>query len=403
LARQVELKMVGYSAKTSEFGALPASAAPRGIAVFIDPPTRHFLGNRLFDADDGRPNGDCVNTPYAYLREVLATQNVPVSTADFIPQEPNDTCNLYVSTGILSNYRRLALRGDVVLSAYFALECPIVEPTMFRGLQEAQRYFKRVYCFSDSASVERFVGGPLRCLTCRWPQAFEDVHEFLWDRSDRRFMVIINGNKLPRLNDAELYTERLRALAYFHRWNEIDLYGVGWNEPPYRVGRTWVPHTIRQIHRNCVGWYWKYIRVHPLWSAARACYRGPARSKAETLGQYTFALCFENMILNGWITEKLFDCFYAGAVPIYLGAPDITNHVPPDCFIDMRKFSGYEELRQYLHSLSDGDVRRYRQHAREYLRSSMFRPSSKQTFVEYFLQMIEEDCGLHKCTAAKVR
>ena len=56
----------------------------------------------------------------------------------------------------------------------------------------------------------------------------------------------------------------------------------------------------------------------------RASWRGPARSKSETLGRYTFALCFENMVLKGWITEKIFDCFYSGTVPIYLGAPDLS-------------------------------------------------------------------------------
>jgi len=75
------------------------------------------------------------------------------------------------------------------------------------------------------------------------------------------------------------------------------------------------------------------------------------------LGGYTFAICFENMVLEGWITEKMFDCFYAGCVPVYWGAPDITEFVPIDAFIDMRAFSGFDELRRFLHALSPAEVR----------------------------------------------
>jgi hypothetical protein len=371
-----------------------SNAAPRGVALYIDPPSHHFRGDRLFLADEGRANGDCVNTPYAYLRDFLTAQGISVHTADYLPEEEGSVRNIYVSTGILSNYRRVAQRRDTTLSAFFALECPIVEPSIFRRLKEAQQYFRRVYAFSDSQSLERFVGGPLRCLPCRWPQAFEEVHEEVWGQTDRKFMVMINGNKLPRVYRQELYTERLRALAYFHRFGEIDLYGVGWNEPPYRVGKTWMPYTLRLLRRKWVQLYWKYVRDHPLWKAAREAYRGPARSKSATLGAYTFALCFENQVLKGWITEKIFDCFYAGTVPIYWGAPDIEDHVSKDCFIDMRQFAGYEELRGYLKSLTANDIQRFKESARAYLRSPQAYPSSKRAFVEIFTRIIEEDAGI---------
>ena len=74
------------------------------------------------------------------------------------------------------------------------------------------------------------------------------------------------------------------------------------------------------------------------------------------LAGHDFALCFENMILPGWITEKLFDCFYAGTVPIYWDATDIERWVPRECFVDMRQFAGYEELRGFLMACSRADI-----------------------------------------------
>ena len=133
----------------------------------------------------------------------------------------------------------------------------------------------------------------------------------------------------------------------------------------------------------------------PLRVAARQAFRGPREPrKADTLGRYTFALCFENSALEGCIPEKIFDCFYAGTVPIYWGAPDIERWIPRECFVDMREFESYTELRDFLRSRSPDHVEGYRVAAREFLRSEQFRPFSKRTFAERIGRMVEEDAGV---------
>jgi hypothetical protein len=204
---------------------------------------------------------------------------------------------------------------------------------------------------------------------------------------------MINSNKLPRVYWNELYTERMLAVAFFAKYGEIDLYGTGWDEPSWQLGRTHVPYTLTRLHRLALT-HWQKIKPDPLLQAARSVYRGKTESKSNTLGNYTFALSFENIVLKGWITEKLFDCFFAGTIPVYLGAPDIQDYVPQDCFIDMRRFSGYENLRQYLKSLSDEDIRGYKERARAYLQSPQFRPFTKEAFAELFANLVETDTGL---------
>ena len=45
----------------------------------------------------------------------------------------------------------------------------------------------------------------------------------------------------------------------------------------------------------------------------------------------------ENSISADYVTEKLFDAFAGGCVPIYLGAPNIEAFLPdPDAIVDMR-------------------------------------------------------------------
>ncbi|HWP49030.1 MAG TPA: glycosyltransferase family 10 [Candidatus Limnocylindrales bacterium] len=367
---------------------------PTDIKLFIDPFSHHFQQDTLFDINKCRLDGDNILAPYVYLRNWFEDRGIEVHTADHLLQRQGlGAKNVYISFGIQDHYRTLARWPDVILSAFFAFEGPIVEPTLYLGLTKAQKYFKRIFSFSDAESLKPFLRGPLQCFKFHIPQSFESVHEEIWGQEDRKFLVMITANKLPRLYYQELYTERRRAVEYFSRTGEIDLYGVGWDGPAHRVGKTRVPYTFRRLHKRFL-YYWQRFSPDPLLEACRRVYRGPAISKRETLGQYTFALCFDNQILNGWLTEKIFDCFFAGTIPIYLGAPDIETYIPKECFIDLRQFSGYGELRSYLKSLTKKDIRRYKESAREYLRSPQYRPFTKIAFTELIARIVEEDTGI---------
>jgi hypothetical protein len=204
---------------------------------------------------------------------------------------------------------------------------------------------------------------------------------------------MINRNILPALYWHELYTERMRAIEYFSRTGDIDLYGVGWDGPSFQMGKTWLPGSLQKLKRRLVK-QWQRFRPEPFLISARRVYRGPVESKLETLSQYNFTLCFENVALKGWITEKLFDCFIAGTVPIYWGASDVENYIPRGCFIDMRHFSGYRELRSFLKSLSEIEIQSYRDAARDFLSSPEFRPFTKEFFTEVVARIVEEDAGI---------
>lgn len=367
--------------------------AVKQITLYIDPPSHHFLGDRLFNEEYDGPTGDHLLAPYVYLRRYFRELGVEVRTADFLPTAVNDHQNIYVSMGRLDSYREVAKRGDTVVSAYFAMECPIVEPLMYKSLSRATKVFRRIYSWSDCDTLRRFVGSPLRVEKFFWPQSFDDVHEDFWRQRDRKFLVMINANKLPRVYFEELYTERMRAVEYFDRYNEVDLYGKGWDQPSMRVGRTRLPYTLVRLQNN-IKEKWDKVCPDPLLVSARKAYRGQAKSKSQTLAQYKFALCFENAKLTGWITEKIFDCFFAGAIPVYWGAPDIASHIPEECFIDMRRFRDYGELRQCLKSMSEREIDDYKESARKFLRSEQFIPFSKRNFASLFRGIVEADTGL---------
>jgi alpha(1,3/1,4) fucosyltransferase len=369
----------------------------QGAALFIDPIHPRYEGDRLFDLAAGAGAGDDINAPWIHVRERLSAGGVAVHTADLLQRREVEPAaqNVYVSFGPLHRVGELVAKHGVAPSGFFALECPIVEPKLYLALEDASRVFDTMFSFTDGPSLRPFVTAPLEFEQFHLPNAYGRVHEDVWGRRDRGFLVMINANKLPRIHVRELYSERLLAVEYFNRRGEIDLYGVGWDVPPYQMGASRVPATVERMKRAAkIRWERSHPPVDPLRVAARAAWRGAVPSKADVLSRYTFAICFENMVLERWITEKIFDCFFAGTIPVYLGAPDITRWVPEQCFIDMRRFNGYPELRAYLDDLSPSEIEGFREAARDYLASDAFVPFSKEAFGDVLAGVVHRATGV---------
>jgi hypothetical protein len=55
----------------------------------------------------------------------------------------------------------------------------------------------------------------------------------------------------------------------------------------------------------------------------------------EVFSLYKFIICFENSYNDGYITEKIFNCFLANTIPIYSGSPIVHNFLNTDSFINI--------------------------------------------------------------------
>lgn len=359
------------------------------VGIYIDPPSPSLLKDRFF-----KQGISSLARCLAFVKETFEAQGVSVHTADRLPAQKGSDRHLYISISNLANYERLSSRSDVILSAFLVTEPPVVDELIFHGLAAARHRFKRIYACVDQDEIREFTGTPGECIPLRWPIDFHGVDPDLWLRSERGFLAMINMNKVPQLTRNELYTERMRAVEFFSRTKEVDLYGVGWDKASMRMGRSRIPWTLRRAQIALRDWV---DRVHPdpLLVAARKVYKGELDTKWETLSRYDFLLCFENTKLKGWLTEKLFESLRVGAIPIYWGATDIKELIPPECFIDMREFGDYAELRAFLKSLDRTAVSRYRDAGRAFLESKAFEPFSKERFAEIFKDLLEEDAGIH--------
>lgn len=341
----------------------------KDVMVFIDPSHSQFYHDELFK-ETSKWNRDGQFAPFIYLRKKFAEQGIATHTADYLlDHKVSGQVNIYVSFGITTNYIKLSQEKNVILQSFFIMEPPVVAPYLYGEIGNLAKSFAKVYLHNaEGVGYERYFAGQPNLRKFFWPQIEDGIIEKFWGNGSRNFLMMINSNKKPNLKANELYTERIRALVALKRLGSVDLYGHGWDVPFYKIRQTryfpWI--------------YWRHSKV------LRSIYKGSVESKYEALSRYKFALCFENMVMPGYLTEKIFDCLFVGTIPIYLGAPDIEQYIPKSCFIDMRDFGSYGDLHAYLRRMTDEDIFSFRESAREYLSSQQYRLFTKEKFAEQF-------------------
>ncbi|KAJ3671450.1 hypothetical protein LUZ60_007529 [Juncus effusus] len=85
---------------------------------------------------------------------------------------------------------------------------------------------------------------------------------------------------------------------------------------------------------------------NPHWSSHLHC----------AMSHYKFTLAIENTYTESYVTEKLFYALEAGSVPIYFGAPNVWDFVPPNSIIDGSRFGTVEELVRFVRRVADDPV-----------------------------------------------
>lgn len=338
--------------------------------VLIDPPYKAFYGDKIFDVSDASINRDGTLEPFRRLKEKWEGAGVPVHTADYYLRSAKALraekvpCRYY-SLGITDNIEFLSGQENVSLEAFVVMEPPVVAPHLYRALPALTKRFKRVYLSNvhgDGYSLEGVDRKKLHKFY--WPFPYNDVLPGLWDNQVRMNRIaVISSNHNPILYNlrhlvlgapkSELYSRRIYAVAALAATGDIDLYGPRWEEwwSPFSM---WPP-------------YWKNR------AALLSVYKGRCGAKHEVLSRYRFSLCFENMFMTDYITEKILDCICSGTIPLYLGAKNIEDLIPRDVYVDCRGVSSWEEMWRQARSMPEARVREMREAGREFMRTGGLR------------------------------
>ena len=136
----------------------------------------------------------------------------------------------------------------------------------------------------------------------------------------------INGIKLKRLD----FLRKQIVLAL----NNITVHGQGWNE---LVG---LDNSKKIIVENIKNRLEDTVNINKFYN------------------RFNFALIVENCNGENYVSEKIYDAWIAGCIPIYLGNT-IDKFIPSDCYINILDFDNFEDINTYINNLTQNDIDNY--------------------------------------------
>ena len=115
-------------------------------------------------------------------------------------------------------------------------------------------------------------------------------------------------------------------------------------------------------------------------------------AKYDFFSKCEFGVALENNnSIGGYITEKIFNVLIGGAIPIYVGPPDVDTELPPDIYLDAKKFPSNNALLQYIITMPSAEKKKLRHKGLQYLQSAEAQKFSSRAFVTTIMQAIR-DC-----------
>lgn len=371
--------------------ALPVLSTPRLRPVVFTTWVDLYAGNRVFDREQiatFRKSLHSMALPWLRVSELGREHGFELMTADQVQArdlDPRDV--LLISYDWTPEAAALLAAGArPVLTT--TMEPPVIAWSYYFNLRRITARFPHAYLFSGARAR---TAPSTRFHPLLFPQVQGEAFHSGEPWAARRYLTMVNSNKAivrswtrwldeprevsvkralasllyPTLS-RDMYPLRIKVIEHFSRHPDFDLYGEGWD------------HKHPQISQRD-------------YQMALGTFRGRSEDKLETLSHYRFALCLENSRFPGYLSEKIFDCFYTGCIPIYLGDPEVTRHVSPDAFVDMAQFSSLPELDAFLGSITPDQAERYLEAGRQVVTAPAFQAFSQEAFARKVVSILVQE------------
>lgn len=328
----------------------------------------YFDNDNLFLVSAGLDNA---LESFRRLKEVFESKGYEIHTSDILPPEDADIL-IFLEVPDFSILKCRKGPKDFPDKRCFLiiLECILLRPNNFN--KRFHEGYEKIFTWDDNLIALN----PELYNKINFAQVFDGpINKPANQRSG--FMACISGNKRMS-GKGELYSKRLDVIKFYEKKQPLhfSLFGSGWSE--FRVSSNSILRPLNFFFRRMPEI--KYLR--PL-------YRGRVESKLATLKNFKFNLCFENYTgQNGYITEKIFDSFMAGSIPVYWGPDNIEEYIPSSVFIDYRKFKNVSECHNFLSNLDDATLIEYQKRIKNFLTSTKINIFKTEYFVNTIVNCV---------------
>ena len=329
------------------------------------------FNNKVFYKNGVFNEGSSTGSPYLITaRKLLIKKNIIMNTIDIDPDTTQK--DVYMDVPYPWELKLwIKLIKNSKKSILFMGEPPNINP--FNFMKVLHFFFSKIYTWNDQL-VDN-----VKYFKYYLPVTTKFIKTKQIPFKDKKLLIMMNMNWLPflpfkllSLSTKELYTQRIKVLDFFDTYYPSDfcLYGRGWNKPQrFSIKQRLFGYKLYKTYKG------EFLQ----------------KDKYKILSKFKFCLCFENCISEGYISEKIFDCFKARCVPIHLGAPNVTDYISGKCFIDMRRFKNYQELIEFLYTIDEKTYDTYIKNIEKFLLSKQFHGRwSSDAFATLFLKVMAE-------------
>ncbi|MCB0407403.1 MAG: hypothetical protein KDD34_04305 [Bdellovibrionales bacterium] len=317
-----------------------------------------YQKNEIFNSASPLNRDDYLYS-FRKLKEEFEKHGHEFNTQDVTPKDQSDG-TIYID---------MPSPSEIAPHSYLILqESEVVRPDNY--LLDNHRFFKKIFTWKSELvdDIKYF-----KLNFCH--HIFEPYNEAYF--SDKRLLVMVSGNKSSR-HSKELYSERKKAIREIENLigHEFAYYGPGWER--FYLSNTKI---LKAFKKAKIEW------ILPLQKTSS--YEGLLEHKIKGMNHFRFCLCFENAKdIPGYITEKIFDCFFASVVPIYWGAPDIAEYIPVSAYIDFRKFKNISDLVNTIKNMDQGTFDLYLDTAKKFLKSEKVKSFSGEHFAKTIVDRV---------------
>lgn len=336
------------------------------FAIFhVDKP---YLNDEIFNPDSKLNRDNCLSF-YRKLKELLAEIQIELHTQDMIE---NDILDIVIFADIPKNPSVIHKYPKKCKKIVLIYESEVIKPWNWDKNRHLD--FDYIFTWNDDFidNVKYF-----KFNFSFDPAGFVPINQEVKKKYD---LVLMCGNHVSK-HKKSLYHLRKELINFFEKNNDLNFkfWGPGWDKD-FRL-----PALSNRYTK-------KLLSSFPIIFKNYKNYGGFAKDKIMILRESKFNFCIENATgFNGYITEKIFDCFKGRCIPIYLGPPNIQKFIPSDCYINFSQFKSMSELAAFIKGMTVEDQNAYLKNIDNFvnnLKDSEFTDSHNANNIKNIIQSI---------------